>query len=249
MGQPAQRKLPGFSGTVAQGSVSVGDTIRVTARGQTARVKEIVTMGQSLQVAVAGEAVTLTMDHELDIPPRGLVLLLLTARSNSPTSSKRISSSVQRWRRNARAQLRHQACDPVGHSLADRHPRQDRHCNVVAGSRHIYEPNDIARCTLAVSKPLVCDSYANSRTLGSFILVDRFTHATVAAGMIRHSLRRADNVHRQALAIARPTGNGPDRDTRDGWSGSRAFQDRAKSNTGQRPRGPPPSHGSADLYS
>jgi bifunctional enzyme CysN/CysC len=62
---------------------------------------------------------------------------------------------------------------------------------------------DISVCTLATSKPLVFDSYANSRTLGSFILVDRISNATVAAGMINHSLRRAQNVHKQALSITR----------------------------------------------
>jgi bifunctional enzyme CysN/CysC len=63
--------------------------------------------------------------------------------------------------------------------------------------------NDISVCNLAASRPLVFDSYRNSKTLGGFILVDRFSHATVAAGMIRHSLRRAQNVHRQPLSIAR----------------------------------------------
>lgn len=63
--------------------------------------------------------------------------------------------------------------------------------------------NDISVCTIASSKPLVFDSYQNSKTLGGFALVDRFTHATVAAGMITHSLRRAQNVHKQALAITR----------------------------------------------
>jgi len=58
-------------------------------------------------------------------------------------------------------------------------------------------------CNIATNKPLVFDSYEHSKTLGGFILVDRYTHATVAAGMIRHSLRRSQNVHRQALSITR----------------------------------------------
>ena len=56
---------------------------------------------------------------------------------------------------------------------------------------------------LALSKPLVFDTYAQSHTLGGFLLVDKYTHNTVAAGMIRHNLRRAQNVHRQALSITR----------------------------------------------
>ncbi len=54
-----------------------------------------------------------------------------------------------------------------------------------------------------MSKPLVFDAYSKNSTLGGFILVDKFTHATVAGGMIRHNLRRAQNVHRQALSISR----------------------------------------------
>ncbi|HCP76949.1 MAG TPA: adenylyl-sulfate kinase, partial [Pusillimonas sp.] len=63
--------------------------------------------------------------------------------------------------------------------------------------------NDISVCNVALSRPLAFDTYANLPALGGFILVDRFTHATVAAGMITHSLRRAQNVHRQALSITR----------------------------------------------
>ena len=63
--------------------------------------------------------------------------------------------------------------------------------------------NDIAVANLALSKPLVFDGYTDCRTLGSFILIDKFSHVTVAAGMIRHNLRRAQNVHRQALSISR----------------------------------------------
>jgi len=63
--------------------------------------------------------------------------------------------------------------------------------------------NDIAVCNLALSRPVVFDAYARSPGLGGFILVDRFSQATVAAGLISHSLRRAQNVHRQALSITR----------------------------------------------
>ena len=63
--------------------------------------------------------------------------------------------------------------------------------------------NDIAVVNLALGKPLVFAPYTDNHALGGFILVDKFTHATVAAGMILHNLRRAQNVHRQALSITR----------------------------------------------
>jgi bifunctional enzyme CysN/CysC len=63
--------------------------------------------------------------------------------------------------------------------------------------------NDICECALASNKPIVFDAFDRSKPLGAFILIDRFSHATVAAGMIRHSLRRAENVHQQDLAVKR----------------------------------------------
>jgi bifunctional enzyme CysN/CysC len=63
--------------------------------------------------------------------------------------------------------------------------------------------NDISVCNIATAKPIVFEPCNTSHTLGGFILVDRFTHATVAAGMITHSLRRAQNIHKQALSITR----------------------------------------------
>jgi bifunctional enzyme CysN/CysC len=63
--------------------------------------------------------------------------------------------------------------------------------------------NDIAVANISISKPLVFDTYENSKAMGSFILVDKFTHATLAVGLIHHSLRRAQNIHQQALSISR----------------------------------------------
>jgi bifunctional enzyme CysN/CysC len=63
--------------------------------------------------------------------------------------------------------------------------------------------NDIAVANLALSKPLAFATYDENPTMGGFILIDKFSHATVAAGLIRHNLRRAQNVHRQALSITR----------------------------------------------
>jgi bifunctional enzyme CysN/CysC len=63
--------------------------------------------------------------------------------------------------------------------------------------------NDISLCNISLSKPIVSDTFANSKIMGGFILVDKLSHATVAVGMINHSLRRAKNVHKQALSIGR----------------------------------------------
>lgn len=192
----------GFSGSVAGGQVRVGDELRVTASGQTARVAEIVTFDGSLQAAGIGQAVTLRLDREIDAS-RGDVLSLAT----SPLEMTDQFEATLVWMhedagligRNYELKL---AGQWAGASITNIKHRIDINTLAHEACRQL-GLNDISVCTLATSKPLVFDTYSQSPTLGSFILVDRFNHATVAAGMIRHSLRRAQNVHKQALSISR----------------------------------------------
>jgi bifunctional enzyme CysN/CysC len=190
----------GFSGTVAQGTVSVGDTIRVTASGQTAQVDEIVTLDGPLQAAKAGQAITLTLDCEIDAS-RGDVmssadsplemtdqfeatLVWLHTDAGLPGRNYDLKLATQ-WATASITQIKHRIdINTLAHEAVTQ-----------------LQLNDITLCTLATSKPIVFDRYASCQMLGSFILVDRFTHATMGAGMISHSMRRAQNVHKQSLTI------------------------------------------------
>ena len=192
----------GFSGSVAQGSVQVGDDIRVTASGQTAKVTEIVTMDGPLARADAGQAVTLRLDREIDAS-RGDILSL----SHSPLETTDQFEATLVWMDEdpglmGRSYLLKLATQWATASMTNIKHKVDINTLAHEASKKL-ALNDISVCNIATSKPLVFDSYQNSKTLGSFILVDRFTHATVAAGMVRHSLRRAQNVHQQALTITR----------------------------------------------
>lgn len=192
----------GFSGGVVSGHVKVGDEIRVTASGQTAKVAEIVTMDGSLVSAHAEQAVTLRLDREIDAS-RGDVF----SHSQSPLEMTDQFEATLVWM--------HEEAGLIGRSYDIKLATQWASTSITNIKHRIdvntlaHEAsqqlglNDISVCNIATSKPLVFDTYQNSQTLGSFILVDRFTHATVAAGMIRHSLRRAQNVHKQALSITR----------------------------------------------
>ncbi|WP_414707470.1 sulfate adenylyltransferase subunit CysN [Rhodoferax sp. UBA5149] len=192
----------GLSGGVAQGSVKVGDEIRVTSSGQTATVAEIVTLDGLLTEAVAGDAVTLRLSQEIDAS-RGDVLSL----GQRPLETTDQFEATLVWM-NEEAGLIGRSYDIklatqwAAASVTSIKHRVDINTLAHEASKHL-ALNDISVCNFATSKPLVFDSYQNSRTLGSFILVDRFSHATVAAGMIRHSLRRAHNVHKQALSVTR----------------------------------------------
>ncbi len=192
----------GYSGTVIEGRIRVGDDIRVTASGQTARVARLVTMDGPLQEAAAGDAVTICLDRELAVS-RGDVMALraaplemtdqfeahivwMHAEEGLCGRSYELKLNTQ-WTAATITAIKHRVdMDSLG--------------QVAARSLAL---NDIAVCTVATAAPLVYDTYANSRELGSFILVDRHSQATLAAGMIRHTLRRAQNVHRQPLSIAR----------------------------------------------
>jgi bifunctional enzyme CysN/CysC len=192
----------GFSGSVAQGSVRVGDDIRVTASGQIARVAEIVTMGGPLTEASAGSAVTLRLDNEIDAS-RGDVLSL----KDKPLETTDQFEATLVWMNEeagliGRSYQLKLATQWASASITNIKHKVDINTLAHEAVNHL-ALNDISVCNIATSKPLVFDSYQQSKALGGFILVDRFTHATVAAGMIRHSLRRAQNVHRQALSITR----------------------------------------------
>ncbi len=192
----------GFSGTLAAGKFKVGDGLCVTASGQTASLLRIVTADGDLPVAQAGDAVTFVLDREVDAS-RGDVIAL----ADEPLEMTDQFEATLVWMygerghmgRSYELKLASQWASASLTSLKYRinvNTQAHESCNELA-------LNDIAIANLALSKPLVFTPYNDNHTLGGFIMVDKFTHATVAAGMIRHNLRRAQNVHRQALSISR----------------------------------------------
>ena len=192
----------GFSGTLAAGQLRVGDLIRITASGQTATLSRIVTADGDLSVAYADDAVTLVLDREVDAS-RGDVLALaeqpLEMTDQFEATLVWLNDEPGHMGRAYEMKLANQWSSASLTSLKYRinvNTQAHESCNQLA-------LNDIAVVNLALSKPVVFAPYDDNRTLGDFILVDKFTHATVAAGMIRHNLRRAQNVHRQALSITR----------------------------------------------
>lgn len=196
----------GFSGTIASGQIQVGDAIRVTASGQKSTIKEIITPNATLakkgQIAQVGEAVTIILKDEIDIS-RGDVLTTpkepLTTSDQFEVTLIWLDQTAGHAGRNYDLMLSSQ--NASANITAIKH-RID--INTLAkASCHELTLNDIAICNIALSKAITFDAFRNSRELGSFLLIDRFTNNTVAAGLINHSLRRADNIHTQALSISR----------------------------------------------
>jgi bifunctional enzyme CysN/CysC len=190
----------GYAGTIAGGAVRPGDEVVVARTGQIAHVARIVTMDGDLAAAEAGRAVTLTLDRELDAS-RGDVLALPGSR---PEVSDQIAAHLI-WMGEeellpGRSYLLKAGARTVGAAVTELKHQVDIETFALLAAKTL-TLNDIGLCNLALSEPIAFDLYDENRSTGSFILIDRFTNATVAAGMIRFGLRRATNIQWQALDV------------------------------------------------
>ncbi len=191
----------GYAGTIAAGAVRPGDPFVVARTGQTAHVGRIVSMDGDRDEASAGDAVTLTTDREIDIS-RGDILSPLDGR---PDVSDQIAAHLI-WMSEepllpGRSYLLKAGARTVGAAVSELKHQVDIDDTFKPLAAKTLALNDIGLCNLSLSEPIAFDSYDNNRTTGSFILIDRFTNATVAAGMIRFGLRRATNIHWQAMDV------------------------------------------------
>jgi len=192
----------GFSGTLAAGQLAVGDTLRVTASGQTATLAQILTADAEVAQALAGDAVTLVLDREVDAS-RGDVISI----ADEPLEMTDQFEATLVWMSDepglvGRAYEIKLANQWTSGSISNLKYRVDVNTQAQQPCKQL-ALNDIAVANLSLSKPLVFAPYSHIPELGGFIVVDKFNNATVAAGMIRHNLRRAQNVHKQALSITR----------------------------------------------
>jgi bifunctional enzyme CysN/CysC len=177
----------GFCGTIVSGTIRPGDAVVVSSSGQTSRVARIVTMGGDLLQAVAGQAVTLTLTDEIDIS-RGD---LLAAPEQRPAQSDQLEAHL--------AWLHEQPLVPGRSYLlkttAGSAPAQVRQVKykidvntLQQQSAGALELNEVGLCQISVSKSIAFDPYRDNDATGSFILIDRLSNATVAAGMIHRAL-------------------------------------------------------------
>ena len=192
----------GFSGLVASGSVQPGDAIRVLPSGKTSTVTRVVTLGGDLDQATAGQSVTLCFADEIDCS-RGDVIALADA---PPQVADQFEATLV-WLNDeamvpGRAYWLKLATQTV--SATVQHPKYVVNVNTMEHmAAKTLDLNAIGVVELTADKPVVFEAYADNRTLGGFILIDKITNATVAAGMLHFSLRRAQNVHWQSLDITR----------------------------------------------
>jgi bifunctional enzyme CysN/CysC len=192
----------GFSGTIATGTVRPGDDILVAASGRAARVLRIVTADGDLETARAGDSVTLTLSEEVDIS-RGD---LLVAPKDRPEVADQFAAHLV-WMGDepllpGRSYLMKIGARTVPATITELKHRVDV-STLAHHAAKTLATNEIGLCNVATSEAVAFDSYAANRTTGAFILMDRYSNSTVAAGMILFGLRRATNIHRQNLIVSK----------------------------------------------
>ncbi|PPQ40409.1 bifunctional enzyme CysN/CysC [Rhodoblastus acidophilus] len=190
----------GLAGTLASGCVAKGDEIVVAASGGRSRVARIVAMGGDLDRAEAPDSVTLVFADEIDAS-RGD---LLCDPRHRPEVADQFAADLIWMSEEAlypgRSYLLKCGGNCLPASVTEIKYRLDVETQAQIAAKKL-GLNEIGFCNLALSRPIAFDAYADNRVTGGFILIDRATHGVAAAGVIRFALRRAQNVHPQALSL------------------------------------------------
>jgi bifunctional enzyme CysN/CysC len=190
----------GFSGTIASGMVQPGDTVVVPSSGQTSKVARIVTLDGDLEEAIAGQAVTITLEDEIDCS-RGDMLCDPEQR---PAYADQFEAHLV-WMHEDTLLPGRSYLIKAGSATAPATVTALKHkINVNTLQREpgkTLELNEVGICNISLTRPISFDPYQENRNTGNFILIDRFTNATVGAGMIDFPLRRATNIHWQSIDI------------------------------------------------
>jgi bifunctional enzyme CysN/CysC len=192
----------GFAGRISSGHIAAGDRIRTLPSGQEAKVARIVTFDGDLAEASAGQSVTLTLDREIDVS-RGD---LLTTAAEAASVADQFQATLIWMHEDAmlpgRQYLMKVGTRTVGASITS--PRYKVNVNTL---EHLaakqLDLNEIGVCNISLDRPIAFDPYSDNRETGGFILIDKLSNDTVGAGLLQFALRRADNIHWQALDVNR----------------------------------------------
>ena len=192
----------GFAGLITDGTVKPGDAVRIVPAGKTSAVKSIETFDGQLDEGVAGQSVTITLEDEVDCS-RGDVI---ATAGDPPEASDQFQATFV-WMDEAALKPGRGYWLKLGSQMVTATVQTPKYEIDVNSLEHLaaktLELNSIGVAEFATDKPITFEPYSTSRQLGGFILIDKFTNATVGAGMIDFSLRRAQNVHWQATTISR----------------------------------------------
>jgi bifunctional enzyme CysN/CysC len=190
----------GFAGTIVSGTLAPGQKVRVLPSGRESRVARIVTMDGDLERAVAGQAVTVTLEDEIDVS-RGDVL---STTDSLPGVADQFDTTII-WMSDEPMLPGRPYWMKIGSKQVSATITEPKYKVNVNTLEHLAAKklalNEIGVCNVATDQPIVFDAYTENRHTGAFILIDRLTNATVGAGLIHFALRRSQNIHWQALDV------------------------------------------------
>ncbi len=190
----------GFAGTIAGGTIAPGDQIVALPSGQTSEVARIVTYDGDLELAVAGQSVTLTLTDEIDIS-RGDVIARADDR---PAVGNQFEATVI-WMADEPMLPGRNYLMRIGGATATatitplKYKLNVNSLDRLAATK--LDLNEIGVCDIELDRTIAFDPYVENRETGGFILIDRITSGTVGAGLLHFALRRSDNVHWQAIDV------------------------------------------------
>ncbi|MCM5550438.1 sulfate adenylyltransferase subunit CysN [Xanthomonas hortorum pv. pelargonii] len=192
----------GYAGTIAAGQVRVGDAVVVVPSGRRTQVASVLDANGDVDSARAGQAVTLTLRDEIDIS-RGDII---AAVDDPPEVADQFAAHLL-WMDDAallpgRPYWLKIGTRTVTASISEIKHKVDVNTQERLAAKRL-ELNEVGYCNLALDEPIAFSPYARNRVLGGFILIDRQSNATVAAGTLEFGLRRAGNVHWQHLDVDR----------------------------------------------
>ena len=190
----------GFSGTIASGTIKPGDKIIALPSAKTSTVKSIVTYDGELDEAVADQAVTITLEDEIDIS-RGDVISEINRR---PETTDQFQAQIIWMHDQPMLPGRPYLIKTTNKTVTGKVTSLKYKVNVNSLEHEAgktLELNEVGICNVSLDETIVFDAYKENSALGSFIMIDKITNSTVAAGMIDFGLRRATNVHWQAVDV------------------------------------------------
>jgi len=192
----------GYAGTLVAGEIKPGDEVVILPGGARSRIERVLGLDGDIELARAGQAVTLTLADERDVS-RGDVL----ASANRPPQVADQFAAHILWMDNQALLPGRPYWLKIGTRTVSAQITEIKHRIDVNTQEHLaakrLELNEVGVCNLSLDHAIPFEAYGDCRELGAFILIDRQTNATVAAGTLDFALRRAENIHWQHLTIDR----------------------------------------------
>jgi bifunctional enzyme CysN/CysC len=190
----------GYCGRIAEGEIRPGDSVHILPSGVRTTVKSVIRGFEEVPCAAQSDSITLTLVDEVDASRGDVLATSLNLPESADQFEARLLWMAEHSMKPGRTYLIRHACHETSVTVTDIKYREDVNTGAHLAAKTL-GMNEIGTVNLSTAAPLVFEPYGLNRILGSFVMIDKLTYETVGAGMINFALRRADNIHWQALEI------------------------------------------------